>query len=471
MLHVRHGGFATALRVFLCATLLTACGGGGGGSNKSGGDTTTPSAILRFVNAIPDAPTLLLQRGDVLIGSAAFGASSVGYTATDIGANEVNLVYLDTDGNQVTIREGLSVDLAADREVYMLFTGTFASPIATVIDNPIVQTQTDSDGNEIPITTLGVQFAESASLGGNVDIYLTKFGAPLADATPTATLGFGEVSDQVTVTADDDFEIRVTPVGSTDPIYDSGQITLAAARNQVFLLLDYFGPGDNVLRIASIANGSSSTLANASLPSELRLAHFVANTSMVDLYLNDTNDAPEFTGIGFGDFSDFVALEAGEYPVNVTPPGDNLTFLYEHNLVLAPGESRTLVITGDADTEDSIAGVAVIDDKRPVATELRLQFVHAGWEAGNVDFYLLEPGAAVADSAATISTVEYLGTRTMPVASGNYDLVVTAAGDDTTVLAGPTPISIDVAAWTVLLVGSASGGPPYDLVTRRDAVE
>ena len=237
----------------------------------------------------------------------------------------------------------------------------------------------------------------------------------------------------------------------------------------MFALIDYFGPGERSLRVISVVEGASIALENADLPAEIRMANFVANAGNIDLYLDDTNDAPEFDSVAFGTFTSYFALDADTYPFNVTPDGDNLTFLYERNLALLPGESRTLLLAGDQAQADGVSGKYIREEKRPVATALQVRLIHGALDAGAVDIYVVQPGEALDGVAPRVDGLGYLSDATVGVEIGTYDLIVTLAGEST-VVAGPLRQTIEVAAYTAVLATSPTGGAPYQLIVIEDAV-
>jgi len=440
----------------LLLTLIAAC-------DSDDDDAVDPepvaaTSIVRIINAIPDAPSLTLTVNDENFGSAAFGQVSGGFTSATGGTETMSIVYQSTDGETINFLENLTVPTGEGREVYILLTGTFATPISSLIDNPLAT------------TALGVQFGSSVNNGQAVDVYLTNADTSLETAVPAATLNFDGLSSQAEFASGTDYRIRITTVGSTDVLYDSGTISLQTSGNQIFLLVDYFGPGDSPFRVVSIASGVASSLQGEALPAAIRVANFVTNTPSVDFYFNDTNDLPEFPGITFGEYTDYLNLDAGARSINVTPNGEKTNFIFEQNVTLVAGESRTLLLAGDPSSEDGVLGIVVPDNDRPISTELLLRFLHGSAESGAIDFYVLETGETVDDETPDIEGATLLTNINVPVAIGTYDLIATPTGE-TTVLAGPTRLSVDVGIYTIILTESENGGAPFTFAVREESLD
>ena len=440
-------------------------------------DDATPTdsinvSTVRIINAIPDAPTLSLIVNNEDSGAAVFGQVSNGFSSSAGSTVTLSIVYDTADGVTENFLDNLSVSMGDGRDIYILLTGTFATPITSLIDNPVFGAGLDSDGIFTNLsTTLAVQFANSINDGQAVDIYLTETDAVLAESSPAATLSFDGVSALKNVTEGIDYRVRITAVGSTDVLYDSGTIVLLPNRNQIFLLVDYFGPGDAPFRVISISSGIASAIDGEQLPSELRLANFITNSPSIDFYFNDTNDAPEFSAVNFGEFTNHMDFDAGEMSINVTTTGENTNFLYERNLTLVAGDSRTLILAGDPNSEDGVSGRAVLDNDRPIATQLQLKFVNAAAESGTIDFYVLAPSQTLtSDTTPDLTGGGFLSNANIPVALGTYDLIVTPTGA-TTILAGPTRLAVDVGIYSIILSDSPDGGAPFTISVLEESFD
>jgi len=453
-------------RALLCTFLLfsiAACSS----DDEAPAAAGNAASVVRIINAIPDAPTFGLSVGDEIFGTAAFGQTSSEYTSSAGETVTVNIVYQTTDSETEIFLENLSVNTGDDREIYILLTGTFASPNTSLIDNEVAALELDANGTIITSTSLGVQFGNSVNNGQAVDIYLTETDEPLSTATPVSTLSFDGVSTLLPYTAGTDYRIRITAVGSSAVIYDSGTISLEATRNQIFMLIDYFGPGSSPFRIVSIARGTAATITTEQLPSELRVANFISNNPSVDFYFGDTNDAPEFSGVTFGEYTAYMDFEAGLMSINVTPNGESTNFLHEQNVNLIAGQSRTLYLAGNPGSDNGVGGRIILDNHRPIATELQLRFLHAASESGAVDFYVLDSDQSITDATADVEGATFLGNTNIPVALGTYDLVATEAGGSV-ILAGPTRISVNIGIYSIILSDSPNGGAPYAISVREE---
>lgn len=99
-----------------------------------------------------------------------------------------------------------------------------------------------------------------------------------------------------------------------------------------------------------------------------------------------------------------------------------------------------------------------------------MDVVNAAADVGALDFYLLAPSQPVSDATATFNALSYLTNGTVSVEAGAYDVVFTAAGEET-VLFGPERITVDARGLNSLYLAEApGGGTPLRLVRGGDLV-
>ena len=118
-----------------------------------------------------------------------------------------------------------------------------------VISNPVSDV---ASGNS------RIQVVHAAYNAPGVDVYLTAPDAALADASPAATLEFSDDSGQVSVEAGD-YRVRLTPVGETTVVYDSGTITLPDGGDYIMAATDNTATGDSPVTL-QISTGDGTVL-------------------------------------------------------------------------------------------------------------------------------------------------------------------------------------------------------------------
>lgn len=449
-----------------CCALLAACGGGSGGDDRA----PAASAGVRVFNAIPDSPALRAEIDGELLANVSFGQASP-LSAISRGAHQFEVFYTLPDGSQEEVMETLRISAASGRDVSLILSGPMEAPSAIVLDAR--QTTLTSPRAELHL-------AHAATGHERLDFHVTAADAELTASTPLVTLDFGEGSD-VSMLDGGEFRLRVTPEGDDEVLFDSGPFELAPLTRRLLVAVDYFGPGEQDMRVVRVSPNAAATFVDEQLPAAVRLVNLVYDLPAVDAYLADEPAqaapaaalaaapaaAPDYPAVPFGADSGFREYPAGAREVAVTMEADASAVLLSASAQLVPGEYRTLVVTG-SQVFQNVRGRLVADGQRRVATQAALRVVHGAPSAGEVDFYLLAPEQPVADGTPDFRDLTLLTNGLVEVEPGQYDLTFTRA-DEETVLVGPERVRLEEGGvYTVFLFDASGGGTPTQLLLADD---
>ncbi len=206
-------------------------------------------------------------------------------------------------------------------------------------------------------------------------------------------------------------------------------------------------------------------------PPQLRVINedFGAATSF-DVRVNSTSIV---TNLGFGQATSFQPVTPGSNTVVAFDPTGTTTAVLTASFTTAFGASYSVF---------ALAGSALVvaQDNAPVAAgKARLSLVHAFPGQGALDIYLTAPTANLPVSP-SISALTYgagasgasaIAPGVLTVASGDYRIRATAAGDATQkVLFDSGPITLESGADLLMAVVQTSGSAaPFSLVSLDDA--
>jgi len=198
----------------------------------------------------------------------------------------------------------------------------------------------------------------------------------------------------------------------------------------------------------------------------VRAAHLSPDAPNVDIYVDDE---PVIEDVGFGDVSDYLELEAGEYDVRITEAGEEEA-VFEESLEVEAAD-YTLAAIGELADENQAFDLAVFeDDRSEPGEEARVRLIHAAPDAPAVD-------VAAADADETLfEGLAFGDAQTVAVPAGDYSLDVIPADadeDDDPVETFELTVEADT-AYTGFAVGyldpdDAPADEPFDLVVVQDA--
>ena len=376
--------------VFCALCILVAgCGSDPGFNERTA--FTPGEGDVQFVNMWEDSPQVVIFHGISQTVSAFPFASPVERRPVD--NYDWRIVYLDSDDTEVTAEEGSNQRITDDVLSTFLLTGSIAAqPRVQVIDMTIVPTV------DRPEDTAAVWFASNFSSPAMVDIYVTAQDDSLADSEPLVTLAAGGTTDVVSTPAGEGRQLRVTPAGATDLLFDSGPINLVAAQVQeLFALIDDLGPdGDSHVDVIRAGSGGGTTLVDVSQTAHVRVANFStqdAVTFALDMtQLGDSLDSK-------AEWPDYISVEPGTKQLTLSADSVELE---NREQEISPGHFQTIIAFDNeaADSQPAARSIITTDVYRPITDYALFRLVNGSTES--VSLYVREDDGSLAPDDASL---------------------------------------------------------------------
>jgi hypothetical protein len=180
----------------------------------------------------------------------------------------------------------------------------------------------------------------------------------------------------------------------------------------------------------------------------IRIVHASPDAPNVDIWVNGS---VAVSNLAFNDATDYIALDAGDYDVAVTPAGGTAAdAVIEATLTLAAGKDYTVAAVGQV---AEIAPLVLEDNNAaPAAGKAHIRVVHASPDAPNVEI-AVAGGPVLIENLAFPTASDYL-----PVDAGTYDLAVRPAGTETSAIDITGFVADAGTIYTVFATGLASDG-------------
>jgi hypothetical protein len=370
-------------------------------------------SMVRVFHASPDAPKVNLWVNDAVVSSGLDYQKTTGYLSLDEGTYKVAVEGVVPGGNVVVIGP-VNLPLAGKTDYDVIAVNSVANI------EPLVISDT---GSLMDATKVRVRVAHLAATAPTVKVFVTAPGADLATATALGSFAFKEILPAVEVAAGD-YQIRVTLVDNT-VIYDSGTVNLAAGKDLLVGAVPNVGAGSSPINLAVLDGADVAVIYDKSAGANLRVIHNSANAPAVDVLVNNST-TPAITNLAFPSATGYVNLPAATYNFKVTPAGTLTPAVIDADVPLVNGMEYSLLALGSLAT---IEPLLLVDNNRTVATEAKVRLVHGSTLAGNVDIYVVAAGSAIANQAPAFANVPFKATTGyVSLAPGNYDVVITPAG-------------------------------------------
>jgi hypothetical protein len=417
----------------LVVAVLTGCNSGKGVT-----DPAVQHATLRIANLIPNAsgPLNVSIDGNTLVSGLGFEGLTQ-YQLIDSGSR---VIQVSVAGGASNIITNTLIFTGTINYTLVVF-GTASEPTSFLVADTIV----DPGAGNFNLRVINAGASVAA-----VDVYVTAPGANLNAAAPgIAGVSVGAASAVVALPAGT-VEIRVTPTGTKDVIYDSTPQSIserASIEAVVYTRTSSKLVGVTLLNLDSA--GTSITAPNL-------LARFkVVNGSSVSSPLNIfVNSNLLLSNIPFAGASSYQLTTAGAPTVAVeatATPGAALLTLMP---TLGPGTDSTILLTGPAGALQAL----VLGDNNlpPPSNRARVRFVNGTSDVSALDIYV--NFGKVFSVLAMNSASTGLEFSADPDAGTSYEFDFNVAGTLQPSLKLPGVALFGGKTYTIYVVGSQAAG-------------
>jgi hypothetical protein len=424
-----------AVPVALISALMLA--GCGSSSNDAPLEVVTPPptptpiefANLRVIHVSPDAPLVDVFAGTTAVASMQDVNYQVASGFLELEAGDYTFrVEAETPGGNAEVLS-VPATLSDDTVYNVLAVGDVANLEALLVTSPKGPI---ADGN------IRVQIVHGAPDAPTVDVYVTAPNTALADEQPLATLSFKDFTGSVEVPGAD-YQIRIAAAGTTNVVFDSGTLALAAGADLFITATQNVATGDSPVALLVADGTASSVILDINTQANVRAIHGIADAPAVDVLavVPDADDILLFDGAPFKGVTDYIAVAGGDYVLDVVADADNSIVAINDAMISLTNGMR---YTALANNILSLADLDLIEDnRRPLATAAQVRIFHASQATGAVDIYVTADGE-IADVTPNFVGVEYMTdmlaeTGYVQLAPGSYFVTVTGTGSKAAAIA------------------------------------
>jgi len=407
---------------------------------------------VQVIHAVANAPTVDVR--DLRIGSVTLFTElgfkeATGFKSLSSGVKSIAVDADLPDGQQATVIGPADITMLAGNRYTIVAAGSVGST-----STPLQAIVLTDAATPVSASNTRVRIVHAAAGAPPVDIHVTGPADPIVPANAIAggSTPFGSDSGPIEVLAGD-YRVRVTLPGQTDPVFDSGTISLAAGADLLILAIDNTtagrSDGDAPPITLLVADGESQLeILDQSTPADVRVVHAVPDLNGVDVYIDDPTaaGAPAIAGLDFPDVvpdpAAYIEFEPGTVNVLVTAAGmPGVIGIPATDITLEAGRQYTIYASNTLAA--GIEPYITVDDDRSVATEARARIIHLSPSAGLVDIYVTAAGADITGLAPAFAGVDFQDdTGYVGLAAGTYDVTVTLAGTKTVAI-GPAAVTLD----------------------------
>lgn len=391
--------------LLIVTTFLSGCGSDPGFSDEQ---FIPADGTAQFVNMMPDSPQVRMFHGIYTEDVSFPFASPVDIRPVD--RYDWEIAYVNAAGDRINIAEAENQQISEDTLSTFLYMGTTTQPNIQIVDTPTVPQADRIEG------TADVWFASNSTAFDMLDIYMLDADTDIATEAPLTTVTSGTFSQLISVPSGTSRRLTVTVAGTSQVVFDSGAIEIVDRRQELFAIVDDFGPGaSNHVDVIRTLAASRSIIRDVSQGVETRAGNY---SNFADLNL--TVGGTSFTNIAQDSISAYQVTTNGTQSI-VTEVGGNVT--EETELVFLRGSYHSVISFNDSENAGQTRSVTVLDATRPTRDRSGFKFVNGSNQT--VDLYGLRDGQDTDDVPPLLSDVGFGGTNTTETFSENVRFLVT----------------------------------------------
>jgi hypothetical protein len=418
----------TLLAAF-CLTSLILTGCSKSSSNSSNGQ-------MRVINAFSQATALDVSVNAKPVVSGLQFQSNSQYTDVDSGAQTVIVSVTGVSTALVNTTYNLSSNTKYSYVIFGPQTAVGAQLVADSFTDP---------GSGF----FSLRLINAAAGPGPLDLYVTAPGADLSATAPAiANVPYASNSLFVSVATGTSFEIRITPAGTKDVVYDGVPQTFAEHSGASIVALGK-GSGKlvNVVLLREDDTGSGALVDN------LLTQYKVVNASLVPSALNVLVDGSlQLSNIPYTGVSNYQRTSTGTHNFSfeaTTTPGASLLTLVQ---TLTAATDTSVVLTGTAGALHPL----VLQDNNlpPPVSTANVRFVNSSADVAAFDVFV--NFSKQISGLSTNSASGYINLSAAASTGTSYEFDFNLAGTTTSLLKLTSVVLTAGRTYTVYLTGPSS---------------
>jgi hypothetical protein len=418
----------TLLAAF-CLTSLILTGCSKSSSNSSNGQ-------MRVINAFSQANALDVSVNAKPVVSGLQFQSNSQYTDVDSGAQTVIVSVTGVSTALVNTTYNLSSNTKYSYVIFGPQTAVGAQLVADSFTDP---------GSGF----FSLRLINAAAGPGPLDLYVTAPGADLSATAPAiANVPYASNSLFVSVATGTSFEIRITPAGTKDVVYDGVPQTFAEHSGASIVALGK-GSGKlvNVVLLREDDTGSGALVDN------LLTQYKVVNASLVPSALNVLVDGSlQLSNIPYTGVSNYQRTSTGTHNFSfeaTTTPGASLLTLVQ---TLTAATDTSIVLTGTAGALHPL----VLPDNNlpPPVSTANVRFVNSSADVAAFDVFV--NFSKQVSGLSTNSASGYINLSAAASTGTSYEFDFNLAGTTTSLLKLTSVVLTAGRTYTVYLTGPSS---------------
>jgi hypothetical protein len=186
------------------------------------------------------------------------------------------------------------------------------------------------------------------TLSEGVDVYYSESDETFNEATLLNQTNYSELSENQKI-AQDGYTFYLTSAGSVEVLYTSDDIDFAYASEHIIVVKENTGVGTSPFMLDIISTSYITEFDDTNAEASYRIFNGIVENEQLpqyegsfDFHLDDVDDSPEVSALNYGEFSQSVIIDSGDYSMNLVTPVTKDAIISNHLLALSENTDKTI---------------------------------------------------------------------------------------------------------------------------------
>jgi len=319
------------------------------------GDSNSDVGHIQLYNASSNSPNIYLtvdQYDDDDFDEKTYSPIAYAKVSSrfelDTDTYDIELAWQDEsdDINDLEIVYEDSLRIKNDIVNFMVIAEDIKAPNVLVYDLELRDDDEAEDDYDDELFNL--RFLNLESESGDVEIYISESDETFNEATLIAQSSYALMSDNQKLDQDD-YVIYIKASGSDEILYQSNEMQFQYSGEYILIIRKNQGAGSSPFIIDIVSTSASTEYPHANSEVEFQVYNGIIEhellpsyASVFDFHIGAVDDSPEVSSLAFGEMSNTIQYDFGDYSINLQTPDSNEVIVENHLLSLNENSNKTV---------------------------------------------------------------------------------------------------------------------------------
>jgi hypothetical protein len=336
---------------FLVASILslTLFGCGGDDDNDSG------TSYIQLYNLSSNAPGIYLTVDkyndddfDEKTQSAIEFTNVSNRLSYDSDTYDIELAFQNEYNNTYDLENVYEnqLQINSDTVEFIVITEDIRTPSVFIYQVPIRDDDEIDDDNDHEVFNIRVLNMHTLSEG--VDIYYSESDETFNEASLLNTTNYSEMAANQKI-AQNGYIFYLTFAGHDEVLYTSEDIDFPYAAEYIMVIRENTGVGLSPFILDIISTSSIDEFSDTNAEASYRIFNAIVENDLlpqydnsVDFHIDGIDDSPEVSSLSFGEFSQPIITDSGDYSMSLVDPTTQESILSNHLLALNENTDKSI---------------------------------------------------------------------------------------------------------------------------------